>query len=82
LVWRALGLPWALAFAPTLPLSGLLASRYLIGAGRLRDQLRLGALALRHGAVARQLVAERQALMADLERAKDDYLAATRGSSF
>ncbi len=82
LVWRALGLLWALAFAVTLPPSGVLAYRYLVGAGRLRHQLRLGALALRHGAVARQLVAERQALMAELERAKDDYLAATRGSSF
>jgi glycerol-3-phosphate O-acyltransferase / dihydroxyacetone phosphate acyltransferase len=82
LVWRAFGLIWALPFALTLPLSGLTAYRYLVGAGRLRNQFRLGALALRHGAVARQLVAERQALMADLERAKDDYLAATRGSSF
>jgi hypothetical protein len=44
--------------------------------------MRLGALALRHGAAARQLVAERQALMAELARARDDYLAATRGSSF
>jgi 1-acyl-sn-glycerol-3-phosphate acyltransferase len=82
LVWRALGPLWALPFALTLPLSGLLAYRYLVGAGRLRHQMRLGALALRHGAVARQLVAERQALMADLERARGDYLAATRGSSF
>jgi 1-acyl-sn-glycerol-3-phosphate acyltransferase len=82
LVWRALGPLWALPFALTLPLSGLLAYRYLVGAGRLRNQMRLGALALRHGAAARQLVAERQALMAELARARDDYLAATRGSSF
>jgi len=39
-------------------------------------------LALRHGAVAKQLVSERQVLMGELERAKDDYLAATKGSSF
>lgn len=79
-VWRAFGLAWALLFALTLPLSGLLAYRYLVGVGRLRNQLRLGVLALRHGAVAKQLVAERRALLADLERAKDDYLTATRGS--
>jgi 1-acyl-sn-glycerol-3-phosphate acyltransferase len=79
LVWSALGLRPALVFAPTLPLSGLLAYRYLIGAGRLRRQVRLGVLALRHGAVARQLVAERGEILAQLERAKDEYLA-TRGS--
>ncbi len=82
LVARAFGLLWALLFALTLPPSGLLASRYLVGAGRLRNQVRLGVLALRHGAVAKQLVSERQALMGELERAKDDYLAATKGSSF
>ena len=82
LVWRTLGVSWVLPFAASLPLSGLLASRYLVGAGRLGNQVRLGALALRHGAAARQLVAERQALMAELERAKDDYLAATKGSTF
>jgi hypothetical protein len=67
-------------FALSLPVSGLIAYRYLIGAGRLRSQLRLGLLALRHGAVAKRLVAERQELMAELERAKNDYLAASRGS--
>src|SRR5262245_30674109 len=80
LVGRFLGVAWALPFALSLPVSGLSASRYLIGAGRIRNQLRLGALALRHGAAARRLVAERQALMAELERARDDYLAATRRS--
>ena len=77
LVGRVFGIAWVVPFAVTLPVSGLLASRYLIGAGRLRSQLRLGALALRHGAAARQLVSERQALMAELEQARDDYLAAT-----
>ena len=71
----------SLPFALSLPVSGLLAFRYLVGAGRLRDQFRLGVLALRHGAAARQLVTERQALIAELERAKDDYLAATKASS-
>jgi glycerol-3-phosphate O-acyltransferase/dihydroxyacetone phosphate acyltransferase len=81
LVGRVFGISWVLPFALTLPVSGLLASWYFIGAGRLRNQLRLGVLALRHGAAATELVAERQALMAELERAKDDYLAATTGGS-
>ena len=79
LVGRVFGVSWVLPFALTLPVSGLLASRYLIGAGRLRNQLRLGVLALRHGTAAKQLMAERQALIAELERAKDDYLTATKG---
>jgi glycerol-3-phosphate O-acyltransferase / dihydroxyacetone phosphate acyltransferase len=81
LVWMALGLRPAALFALTLPISGLIAYRYLVGAGRLRGQLLLGILALRHGAVAKRLVAERQELMAELERAKNDYMAASRGSS-
>jgi hypothetical protein len=50
--------------------------------GRLRNQLRFGVLSLTHRQSATRLLAERQALVAELERAKDDYLAATRGSSF
>jgi hypothetical protein len=49
---------------------------------RLQSQLRFGLLALTHRQSAGRLLAERQALVAQLERAKDDYLAATRGSSF
>jgi 1-acyl-sn-glycerol-3-phosphate acyltransferase len=82
IVWRLLGLGWALAFALSLPVSGLLAYRYLGGVGRLRSQLRFGMLSLAHRQSATRLLAERQALVAELERAKDDYLAATRGSSF
>jgi hypothetical protein len=81
-VGRTLGLQVAVPFALTLPLSGLVAYRYLVGAGRLRGQLRLGTLALRHEAAAKRLVAERAGLITELERAKDDYLAATKGSSF
>jgi hypothetical protein len=81
LVWMILGLRPAALFALTLPLSGLLAYRYLIGAGRLGRQLRLGFLTLRHGAVAKQLVAEREEVTADLERAKNDYLAASKGAN-
>ncbi len=63
-------------------MSGLLAYRYLGGVGRLRSRLRLGWLSLRHRQLAGRLLAGRQALVAELERAKDDYLRATRGSSF
>ena len=82
IVWRLLGAAWALGFALSLPVSGLLAYRYLGGMGRLRNQLRFGLLSLTHRQSATRLLAERQALVAELERAKDDYLAATRGSSF
>lgn len=82
IVWRLLGPAWALGFALSLPASGLLAYRYLGGMGRLRNQLRFGLLSLTHRQSATRLLAERQALVAELERAKDDYLAATRGSSF
>ena len=41
-----------------------------------------GVLSFTHRQSATRLLAERQALVAELERAKDDYLAATRGSSF
>ena len=82
LVWRVLGLPWALGFALSLPLSGLIAYRYLGGVSRLRSQLRFGLLSFTHRQSAGRLLAERRALVAELERAKDDYLAATRGSSF
>jgi 1-acyl-sn-glycerol-3-phosphate acyltransferase len=82
IMWRLLGPAWAAGFALSLPLSGLLAYRYLGGVGRLRNQLRFGVLSLTHRQSATRLLAERQALVAELERAKDDYLAATRGSSF
>ncbi|HUM16811.1 MAG TPA: lysophospholipid acyltransferase family protein [Candidatus Nitrosotalea sp.] len=82
IVWRFSSLGWALVFALSLPLSGLLAYRYLGGVGRLRSQLRFGWLSLTHHHSATRLLTERQALVSQLERAKDDYLAATRGSSF
>jgi 1-acyl-sn-glycerol-3-phosphate acyltransferase len=82
IVWRLLGPAWTLAFALSLPFSGLLAYRYLGGVSRLRNQVRFGVLSLTHRHSATRLLAERQAVVAELERAKDDYLAATRGSSF
>jgi glycerol-3-phosphate O-acyltransferase / dihydroxyacetone phosphate acyltransferase len=82
LVARAAGPWWALAFAVSLPISGTIAYRYLIGAGWLRVRLRFAALALTQSQTARRLLTEREAIVAELERAKQDYLAATKGSSF
>jgi 1-acyl-sn-glycerol-3-phosphate acyltransferase len=82
LVARMAGAGWAALFALSLPLSGVIAYRYLIGAGWLRSRLRFARLATTQSQVARRLVVEREAIVADLERAKQDYLAATKGSSF
>ena len=82
LVARAAGPWWALAFALSLPISGTIAYRYLIGAGWLRVRLRFAVLALTQSQAARRLVTEREAIVSELERAKQDYLAATKGSSF
>jgi 1-acyl-sn-glycerol-3-phosphate acyltransferase len=81
-VWRLAGALWAAAFALSLPLSGLFAYRYLGGLGRLRSQIRLGALGLYRRQVASRLLDARRGIIADLERAKNDYLTSTRGSSF
>ena len=82
LVARLAGPAAALVFALTLPISGVIAYRYWVGAGRLRSRLRFGVLALTREHAARRLTTERQALIAELERAKNDYLTATKGSSF
>lgn len=82
IVWRLAGAGWAAAFAATLPLSGLIAYRYLGGLGRLRGQLGFAVLALTRRHAASRLLAERRAIIAELERAKTDYLAAAKGSSF
>jgi hypothetical protein len=72
----------AVLFAISLPLSGVLAYRYLVGAGRLRSRLRFASLALTQVQTARRLVGEREAIVTELARAKNDYVAATKGSSF
>lgn len=82
LVWRLAGALWAAAFFLSLPVSSILAYHYLRGLGRLRAQARLGVVALTRRQAATRLLAERRRLIALLERAKDDYLAATKGSSF
>jgi glycerol-3-phosphate O-acyltransferase / dihydroxyacetone phosphate acyltransferase len=81
-VWRLAGLAWALVFAASLPVSGLIAYRYLVGTGRLRQHFRLAALRWTCAQEARRLLVERREIIAELERAKADYLTATRGSSF
>ena len=82
LVFRAAGGLVAALFAMSLPLSGLLAYRYVAGAGRFRSRLRFTLLAATHDTAARRLVVERQAIIGELERAKTEWLAATKGSSF
>jgi 1-acyl-sn-glycerol-3-phosphate acyltransferase len=81
-VARLAGGWWAAAFALSLPISGMIAYRYVVGAGWLRERLRFATLAAIHGQTARRLVAEREAIVADLEQAKQDYLVATKGSTF
>jgi hypothetical protein len=82
IVWRLAGLVWALVFFLSLPVSSMLAYHYLRGIGRLRAQMRFGLLALTRHQTATRVLAERRELVALLDRARDDYLAATKGSSF
>jgi 1-acyl-sn-glycerol-3-phosphate acyltransferase len=82
IVWRLAGALWALGFFLSLPVSSILAYHYLRGLGRLRAQARLGVVALTRHQAATRLLAERRQLVDLLERAKNDYLAATKGSSF
>jgi len=67
--WQT-GAAGAAVFALSLPLTGLVAYRYLVGAGRLRSRLRFGVLAFSRAQAARCLVAEREAIIAELERAR------------
>jgi 1-acyl-sn-glycerol-3-phosphate acyltransferase len=82
IVWRLAGVLWALGFLISLPVSALLAYHYLRGIGRLRAQARLGILALTRHQAASRLLAERRRLIEELDRAKSEYLTATKGSSF
>jgi 1-acyl-sn-glycerol-3-phosphate acyltransferase len=82
LVYRLAGAATAAVFACALPISGLIAYRYLAGAGRFRSRLRFNVLAVTQAAAARRLLAERAGIVAELERAKNDWLAATKGTSF
>jgi len=71
--WQT-GAAGAAVFALSLPLTGLVAYRYLVGAGRLRSRLRFGVLAFTREQAARCLVGEREAIIAELERVQADYL--------
>ncbi len=82
IVWRLAGAGWAVLFALSLPVSSLLAYRYLGGMARLKSQIGFGMLALTRRASATRLLDERQGLIAEIEQAKSDYLTATKGSSF
>jgi hypothetical protein len=82
IVARLAGGRWAAVFAVTLPVTGILAYHYWRGLGRLRRALGFGWLAVTREQAARALLAERQGIVAELDRAKTDYLAATRGASF
>jgi glycerol-3-phosphate O-acyltransferase / dihydroxyacetone phosphate acyltransferase len=77
--WVA-GLRWALVFFVSLPVGGLIAYRYVVGTGRLRHQLRFGALLLTRAQEARRLLAERRELVEELLRAKQDYPGKAKGS--
>jgi len=74
LVGWAAGVAWAVAFFLSLPLGGLIAYRYLVGTGRLRHQLRFGALLLTRAQEARRFLAERREIVEELARADRDYL--------
>jgi glycerol-3-phosphate O-acyltransferase/dihydroxyacetone phosphate acyltransferase len=82
IVWRLAGAGWAVAFAASLPLSGLLAYRYLGGARRLGSQIRFGLLSLTRRQAASRLLDARETIVSLLDQAKTDYLARTRGSTF
>ena len=82
LVARWASARWTALFALSLPITGVIAYRYRVGAARFRANLRLARLGLVHGPARTRLVAERAAIVQELERAKRDYVAATKGSSF
>jgi glycerol-3-phosphate O-acyltransferase / dihydroxyacetone phosphate acyltransferase len=82
LVAQATTAPWTIAFIVSLPISGVIAYRYRAGAARFRANLRLARLGLVHGPARARLVSERAAIIEEIERAKRDYFAATKGTSF
>jgi glycerol-3-phosphate O-acyltransferase / dihydroxyacetone phosphate acyltransferase len=80
LVWRTAGAGWAVAFAVSLPLSGLIAYHYLRGLDRLRARTGFAVFAMTHRHAAARLLAERRAILTALEHAKADFLE-TRNST-
>jgi hypothetical protein len=82
MVFRLGGPLVAALFALSLPLSGMIAYRYLAGAGRFQRRLRFNVLMVTQAAAARRLLLERAEIVRELELAKNEWLAATKGSSF
>jgi hypothetical protein len=82
LVSRVANGRWTIAFALSLPISGVIAYRYLVGARHFRSGLRMARLGIVHGPARARLVAERAAIVDEIERAKRDFMTATKGSSF
>src|SRR5262249_10290845 len=82
IVWRLAGFAWAIVCLSTLPASTRPACPSLPGTGRATARMRFGLLALTRPQTAPRLLAEPRQLVAFLDRARDDYLAATKGSSF
>lgn len=82
MVWRLAGAGWALGFAASLPVSGLIAYRYLGGIAGVRNRVRFALLARTRADAAARLLRARRDVIAELEQAKTEYLAATKGSTF
>ncbi|MFQ5897561.1 MAG: lysophospholipid acyltransferase family protein [Candidatus Methylomirabilia bacterium] len=77
-VWHLTTLEVAVLFFASLPVSGLVAYRYLGGLARLRHEFRFASLATIRNHAAARLLAERRQILGELDRAKHDYLAATK----
>ena len=77
--WVA-GFRWAPAFFLSLPLGGWSRIDISVGTGRLRRQLRFGALLLTRAQEARRLLAERREILDELDRAGRDYPGWVNGS--
>jgi 1-acyl-sn-glycerol-3-phosphate acyltransferase len=82
LVARWASVPGTTGFALSLPITGVIAYRYRVGAARFQANLRMARLGIVHGPARTSLIAERAAIVDELERARRDYFAATKGSSF
>jgi hypothetical protein len=82
LVSRWAGPAVTAGFALSLPVTGLIAYRYRVGAARFQASARMARLGMVHAPARTRLIVERAAIIEELERAKRDYLAATKGSSF
>ncbi len=82
IVWRLAGALWAMLFAVSLPVTGVLAYRYLGGARRLGSQIHFGLLSLTRRQAASRLLEARQVIIHLLDQARTEYFAATRGSTF